>query len=449
MLIDSGLKEELMYINDNTPKNKNIIYFIITFIVSFLYFFNVYFIAVIHFVYYLLVLIINILMEKDKKIYIECKNDYENSLLFFYKEMVFNFAKSKAFLCYYNFIKIIYKKKEEKTNVKLLIFSYLFKRIFKFVTFIPFTVFKINCIIYKRSKNIINKDYKNSSLKAIIDHILLNIYLEKISDDITHISNYKIIIEKKTIKFNPPKADKNIFKNSYEFFIKKKDIEKNSEFALFKNKKEKNGFIYRHICKRFNIFLEDFKYLKYPLFTETKSDKIVDKYGNEIKGKLKDSGSKTENIKTNRIGPFIIENNNNTVLEPLRGSDIKIIKEAKNKVSWQLVQEMFYNEEVLYLDDDNIIFKKKGETLRDFYKRNYNNLNDESKRYLDAKEKFDSENDNIIKNMSSSEYEKALKSDFDRWNSSFSDYNSDFNEKYSYKDGKNKNNFTSDSEYDD
>ena len=111
---------------------------------------------------------------------------------------------------------------------------------------------------------------------------------------------------------------------------------------------------------------------------------------------------------------------------------------------------MYYNEETLHLDDENIIYKTQGETLKDFYKKHYNCLNDKSKNFLDAKEKFDSDNINIKNNMTESQYEKSLKSDFDRWNSSFSDYEGDFNKKYKYNESENNNDgFTSDSEYGD
>lgn len=99
------------------------------------------------------------------------------------------------------------------------------------------------------------------------------------------------------------------------------------------------------------------------------------------------------------------------------------------------------------MDENNSIYKNPGETLRKFYKRNYKYLNTEAREFLEAKGKFDSENSDIIKDMSDSEYEDFLKSDYSRWLNSESDYLSDFNK--NRQERKNKNNFTSESEFED
>lgn len=298
MLEESGIKKDLIYINNNTPKNLNIFYFILMFLLSFLYFFSVFIIGFFFFIFYSIKTINMMIKNKENFINIECTNNYENSFLFFYKELIINYAKSKSFIIYYNFLKIIYKKKNKNVNVKVMVFTYLFKRIFKFVTFIPFTIFKINCTIYKRFKNVKELNSNNqSSLKAVIDHVLLNLYLEKISDEIKCVQNYKIIVKKNYIEFNPPKFNKTAFKNPYNYFHKKKPIESMSEFSIFKNKKEKDGFLYRHICKIFKVFKEGVYLNKNILFTETKASEIIDKNGNKIEGKLSDNGYKDKNIK--------------------------------------------------------------------------------------------------------------------------------------------------------
>lgn len=441
---ESGVKKDLKFINENTPKNKNIFYFLLTFILSFFYFFNVFIISVFYFIYYSIFTIINKIKKKNKIINVYCVNNFENSFLFFYKELVVNYAKVKAFVIWYNFLKIIYKKKNSNTNIKLLIFAYLFKRIFKFFTLIPFTIFKINCTIYKRCKNKIkltSKKIENqSSLKAVIDHILLNLYLEKISDEIKQIQNYKIILKENNIEFNPPKFNKSNFKNSFDYFSKKKDMEDISEFSLFKNKKNDNSIIYKHTCKIYNIFKEDITHTKNVLFTETKVSKITDKYGNEIKTELKNIGYKNKNIEANKAGPFIMGSDNKEgVLEELNGSDIKALAESKNNFSWQLLQDIFYKKKTIYLNENNVIYQKEKETLREFYKKYYNCLNNESKSFLDAKEKFDSENADIIENISNEEYVNLLKNDYQNWLNFKNDFLSDFNNKYN-------NDFISDSD---
>ena len=433
----SGIKKEFKYIYGIIPKNKMIILFLFIIPISSFIFYTMMMVGFFFIVYFNIDYIFKRLTKKNFIMKFTHINNFNNTKLYLIKEIIIEYPKSKSFIIFYNIIKILNKKNNnKKIKIKHKIFSYLIKKLFYIITLIPFLIFKINCILFEEIIKI--SKWNTDSLSAYIDNFLYGICLANIVDFINYSENYRIIIKNKTVDFNPPKSDKYFFKNIGKYLAEKKSFEDNSEFRILNSKKTNDGSMFKHYCKAYNPF--NWVYNKNPkfiIFEETKSKQILDNKGNIINSKLEDCGSKNENIVTNKIGPIVTENKPG-ILTTIPINMIKDINEIKKKYSWNLVNEVFYNSNIINLNKNNIIEKNKNETLKDFYLKNFKDLNDITKKFVEAKEKFDAENNDIMLDMSNEELEKNLKNDFKKFNESEFNLFDDFKEnKLDYEDYKN------------
>ena len=277
LLENLGIKNDLIYINKIIPRDKNIFYFILLFFLSFILFLNTIFLIYFYFIYFILNFFF-LKKKKNKVIYIDNINNYKNSLFFFYKELVINPAKTKAFIYFYNFLKIIYVKKTKTVNIKLLFFNFFFN----LIIFIPFTIFKISCKIYKSYKNISELNLTNKiAVKCILDNILLNLYTKYVFNEIEIGRSYKIFINGNNIKFSSLKTCKYIFKYSSNYFIQKIYIKNMLIYKIFENKKKGNNFVYKHSFKLHEKLNKSCFFKKNEIFNKTTDFKILGKSTNK------------------------------------------------------------------------------------------------------------------------------------------------------------------------
>ena len=153
----SGVKDDLIYINENTPKNGYIFCFLLFLPLSFMSFFIIIFNGYIYFLYLSFVYFINKYVKKQDYI-LKCNqiNNNKSTFLYLLKEFLIAYPKCKSYLIFYNLIKIFnFQFNQNKKSFKFKLFSYFFKKLFYALTLIPFVIFKINCIIYKGFKNIL------------------------------------------------------------------------------------------------------------------------------------------------------------------------------------------------------------------------------------------------------------------------------------------------------
>ena len=148
------------------------------------------------------------------------------------------------------------------------------------------------------------------------------------------------------------------------------------------------------------------------IYNETKSKTVIDKNEKKIDGVLKYSGSKNKNIQTYKIGPTITDKEE-IKLSELDTQTIKNLKESKKKDSWKMINDVSYKKEIIEVK--NNIIEKKYITLENYLKQKFYKLNDKSKSFVEAKDKFDSDNFNIKNDMTDNEYEQLIRKEYNNY----------------------------------